>query len=545
MDRRDFLTLFGGAAAAVARGATRTETPELILFNGQFWVGAQAVAISNGHFVAVGSNDDIRILANAATRKIDLGGSTVVPGFIDSHSHVASSGVRHLREIDADLRSIAEIKEAVRKRAATTPKGEWILGFKYDDTKTREGRKLTYHDLDEAAPSNPVAIEHRGGHTAYVNSLALQKADLNEKTPDPAGGQIGRDADGRLTGELRENAVGRVVRGTNRDYSRADRREGVKIISRMLAKAGVTSATDAFGFPEDLLAYQDALESGDLRTRIYCHIGSAALDRMIAAGIRTGMGSEWIRIGAIKLVADGSISERTARLSKPYEGRPNDYGIMVTPEAELYEIARKAHLAGWQIGTHANGDVAIDTVLRVYERLQKESPRPDPRFRFEHCTLVNDNILARMKAINAIPAPFWSYVYYHGEKMRNYGQQRLDWMFAMRSFLDYGIRVAPGSDYPPGPFEPMMAMQSCVTRTDMSGTVWGPRQKISVTEFINAATVNGAYASFEERIKGRIEPGMVADLVVLGRDPMKEDPSTLVTIPIERTLVGGKWMYES
>src|SRR5450432_4075881 len=237
MDRRDFLTLLTGAVASAA-----TEAPELILSNGHFWGGAQAVAIANGRFAAVGSNDDIRALATAATRTIDLGGKTVVPGFIDSHSHLASSGVRHLREIDADLRSISEIKDAVRKRAATTPKGQWIYGFKYDDTKTREGRKLTYHDLDEAAPDHPVSIEHRGGHTAFVNSLALQKADINEKTPDPAGGQIGRDSAGKLTGELRETAVGRVGKGINRGYSRADRREGVKIISRMLAKAGVTSA---------------------------------------------------------------------------------------------------------------------------------------------------------------------------------------------------------------------------------------------------------------------------------------------------------------
>ena len=541
MDRRDFLILLGSAATAHAR----TEAPELILTNGQFWDGAEAVAISNGRFVAVGSNADIGNLATAATRKLDLGNKTVVPGFIDSHCHIASSGVRHLRELDADLRSIADIKAAVRKRAAATPKGEWIYGFKYDDTKTSEGRKLNYHDLDEAAPNHPVSIEHRGGHTAFVNSLALQKADINEKTPDPAGGQIGRDANGKITGELRETAVARVGKGINRGYSRADRHEGVKIITRMLAKAGVTSATDAFGSPEDLLAYQDAFESGDLRTRVYCHIGSASLDRMLAAGIRSGMGNEWIRTGAVKLVADGSISERTARLSKPYMGRPNDFGIVVMPEDELYQIARKAHLAGWQIGTHANGDVAIDTVLRIYERLQKESPRPDPRFRFEHCTLVNDGLLKRMKALNAIPAPFWSYVYYHGEKMREYGAERLDWMFAMRSFLDYGIRVAPGSDYPPGPFEPMMALQSCVTRTDMKGTVWGARQKIRVKEFIDCATLNGAYATFEERTKGRIEPGFLADLVVLGRDPMKEDPSTLVNIPIERTMVGGKWMYES
>lgn len=541
MDRRTFVAALAGAAAA---RASNTEAPEAILTSGRFWGGGfEAVAIAGGRFVATGTNDEIRNLATAATRKIDLGGKTVVPGFIDSHTHVASSGLRHLREIDADLRSIALIQEAVRKRAAETPKGEWILGFKYDDTKTSEGRKLTFRDLDAAAPDHPVYIEHRGGHTAFVNSLALRKADVNEKTPDPPGGQIGRDANGHITGELRENAATRLR--ANRNYSRADRQEGVRIITKMMAKTGVTSAHDAFGTTDDLRAYQDALAADQQSIRVYCHIGSVELDKMIAAGIRTGLGNEWLRVGAVKLVADGSISERTARLSKPYIGRPNDFGIEVTPENQLYEISRKAHLAGWQIGTHANGDVAIDTVLRVYERLQRESPRKDPRFRFEHCSIVNDNLLARLKAIGAIPTPFQSYVYYHGEKMREYGAERLDWMFAMRSFLDSGIRVAPGSDYPPGPFEPMMALQSCVTRTDIKGTVWGARQRISVKEFIDASTLNGAYASFEERIKGRIAPGHLADLVVLGRDPLREDPSTLVSIPIERTMVGGRWMYEA
>lgn len=541
MDRRTFVAALAGAAAA---RASNTEAPEAILTNGRFWGGGfEAVAIAGGRFVATGTNDEIRNLATAATRKIDLGGKTIVPGFIDSHTHVASSGLRHLREIDADLRSIALIQEAVRKRAAETPKGEWILGFKYDDTKTAEGRKLTFRDLDAAAPDHPVYIEHRGGHTAFVNSLALRKADVNEKTPDPPGGQIGRDANGHITGELRENAAARLR--ANRNYSRADRQEGVRIITKMMAKTGVTSAHDAFGTTDDLRAYQDALAADQQSIRVYCHIGSVELDKMIAAGIRTGLGNEWLRVGAVKLVADGSISERTARLSKPYIGRPNDFGIEVTPENQLYEISRKAHLAGWQIGTHANGDVAIDTVLRVYERLQRESPRKDPRFRFEHCSIVNDNLLARLKAIGAIPTPFQSYVYYHGEKMREYGAERLDWMFAMRSFLDSGIRVAPGSDYPPGPFEPMMALQSCVTRTDIKGTVWGARQRISVKEFIDASTLNGAYASFEERIKGRIAPGYLADLVVLGRDPLREDPSTLVSIPIERTMVGGRWMYEA
>jgi hypothetical protein len=245
------------------------------------------------------------------------------------------------------------------------------------------------------------------------------------------------------------------------------------------------------------------------------------------------------------MVCDGSISERTARLSVPYEGRPNDYGILVMTEEELYANGRKAHLAGWQIGTHSNGDVGIDTTLRVYERLQRESPRNDPRFRLEHCTVVNDRLIARMKTIGAIPTPFSTYVYYHGEKMKYYGAERLNHMFALRSFIDAGIRPTQASDYPPGPFEPMMALQSEVTRTDMKGNVWGPKQRITLEEAIRVGTINGAYASYEEKLKGSIEAGKLADLVVLGRDPFQENPATIVTIPIERTMLGGRWSFEA
>ena len=525
--------------------------PDLILHNGNIHTvdasapHAQAVAIAAGRFFAVGSNEDIQGLASANARKIDLAGRTVVPGFIDAHTHPASSGLRHLREVDCDLRSIVDIQSAIRKRAGATPKGQWVLGFKYDDTKTAEGRKLTRQDLDAAAPNHPVFINHRGGHTAYVNSLALQLADVNDKTPNPAGGEFDHDSSGHLTGALKERALAPFRRKIPEMYTRADRREGVKIISQMMNRTGVTSVHDTGGTPEDLRAYQDARESGELGLRVYCLIGVGALDRMISAGARTGLGDEWVRVGAVKLLCDGSISERTARLSEPYVGRPNDYGILVTPEKELYEQARKAHQAGWQIGTHCNGDFAIDLTLRVYERLQREMPRKDPRFRLEHCTMVTDDLIRRIKALGAIPNPFSTYVYYHGEKMKEYGAERLNRMFAARSFLDAGIRVTQTSDYPPGPFEPMMALQSSVTRTDSKGNVWGPRQRITVAEALRVGTLHGAYASFEERSKGSIEVGKLADLVVLGRDPLKEDPSNLITIPVERTMVGGRWVYES
>ena len=547
-NRREFL----GTLAAFSLFPLAEEKPDLILHNGNVYTmnskepRAQAIAIARGRIVATGSDADVLNLGFAGTRKIDLGKKTVLPGFIDAHSHPAMAGVMHLRMVDCDLRSISAIQAALRERAAKTPAGEWVLGFKYDDTKTSDGRPLTIGDLDAAVGDHPVQIEHRGGHTVYCNSLAFQRAGITDKTPDPAGGKIDHDpATGKLNGRAAESARALFDKVIPDTVTRADHREGVRLISKMLAKTGITSAHEAQGTPTDLLAYQDAREAGELLYRAYCFINYRYIDSMIAAGVRTGLGDEWVRVGAMKLVCDGSISERTARLSQPYEGRPNDYGILVMTEDQLYEYGRKAHQAGWQIGTHANGDVGIDTTLRVYERLQRENPRHDPRFRLEHCTVINDDLVARIKALGAIPTPFSTYVYYHGEKMRYYGAERLNHMFALRSFLDAGIRATQASDYPPGEFIPMMALQSEVTRTDSKGNVWGPRQKITVEEAIRVGTLHGAYASYEENIKGALEAGKLADLVVLGGDPMKEEPSRLITIPVERTMAGGRWTYES
>ena len=545
LSRREFAGLLG----ATALSAASTE-PELILLNGMIHTidpanpQAEAVAIANGRFLAVGTNSEISAYASSRTKRIDLGRFSVFPGFIDAHMHVAQSGLEHLQSVDTDLPSIAAIKDAIRKRASDTPAGNWVLGFKYDDTKMAEGRPINRQDLDEAAPNNPVYVQHRGGHTAFVNSAALNKADINDQTPNPAGGAYEHGADGKLTGRIMDNGNAAFRSKIPSTATRSDRRDGVKLITQLLVRAGVTSAHDALGNPDDLLAYQDAYEAGDLHARIYCLIGAPHIDKMIRAGIRTGLGNEWVRVGAMKLMLDGSISERTARLSQPYVGRPNDYGILIMGEEEMYTWARKAHLAGWQIASHANGDGTIDQALRVYERLQRESPRNDPRFRLEHCTVISDGLVRRIKAIGAIPTPFSSYAYYHGEKLSVYGEERVNRMFALRSFLDAGVRATQASDYTASPFDPMMALQSEVTRTDKNGNVWGPKQRITIQEALQVGTMNGAYASFEENQKGSVTPGKLADLVVLGRDPLREDPSKLIGIPVQRTMVGGKWMFE-
>jgi len=525
---------------------------DLILYNANIITvnpnqpSAQAIAISSDKIIVVGTNESILKLATGFTKKIDISGKTILPGFIDSHSHPASSGRAHLRNVDCDLRSISAIKKAIYERTKNTPEGEWVEGFKYDDTKTSEKRFINNKDLDEVSPHHPVIIRHRGGHTAYVNSMALTLGGIDRNTADPLGGHIERDAiSGELTGRLLESATSAIENLIPNIFSRSEYQAGAKLISQMMSKSGITSVTDAGTDARSYQSYQDAHDAKELKTRIYCMMRGRGVDEMMRAGKKTGDGDEWVRVGAMKLACDGSISERTARLSESYIGRPNDYGIIVNDEEMLYEQAVKAHKKDWQIGIHANGDVGIDIVLNVYERLQKVYYRKDPRFRLEHCTVINDDLIRRIKALKAIPTPFSTYVYWHGEKMKEYGKERLERMFAVKSFLDAGINVTQTSDYPPGPFEPMMAIQSSVTRRDYNGNLWGPSQRITVEEAIKVGTIHGAYASFEEQIKGSLEVGKLADLVVLDQNPLKVDPMSIIDIPIQRTMVGGKWSYES
>jgi predicted amidohydrolase YtcJ len=544
--RREFLYGLGGA---MVLPYWRAQQPEVVLHNGNIWTvdprqpRAQAVAISSGRFVAVGSDAEVLAYAGAGTRKIDLEGRTVLPGFIDAHAHPLSSGREHLRMVACDLPTLAAVVGALATRAAKTPAGGWVLGFLYDDSKTEH--PITSQELDAAAPGHPVIVYHRGGHIAFVNSLALKAAGVDEHTPDPPGGRLEHDSSGQLTGRVADSAVEPIRRLAPVNDTPESDRAAVKLIASMMNAKGVTSVGDAMATPGDLHAYQEAHAGGDLTLRVYSIMLVEALDRMIAAGVSTGLGNEWVRVGGVKQFADGSISERTARLSQPYVGMPGSFGLFLNSEEDLYANGKKAAAAGWQLSTHANGDVAIERVLNVYERIQREVPRPNPRNRIEHCTLVNDALLGRMRALGAIPIPFSGYVYYHGEKMHFYGTERLTHMFAMRSFLNAGLRPAASSDYTASPSDPMMWLQSQVTRTDMKGNVWGANQRISVEEAIRCATLHGAYASFEENLKGSIEPGKVADLVVLGRDPFRADPHSLSTIIVERTMAGGRWVYEA
>jgi predicted amidohydrolase YtcJ len=500
---------------------------------------AEAFAVKNGRFVAVGSNADIRNQENRSAQVIDAEGLTVVPGFIDAHCH--PSGVRELTGVNVNLRTVEEVKAVLRQKAAETPPGYWVTGYMYDDTKL--DRPVRRRDLDEAAPNHPASVGHRGGHTGVYNSKAFELAGVTAETPDPAGGRFYRE-NGELTGKVAERARGAFSgvgrrEPTTRDMSQA----GVKFISEQMTKAGITSVHQTGGGRSSLVALQDAYRAGEMRFRMYLLPRGRLYETLKESGVRTGYGDEWLRIGAVKHGADGSASERTMRMSTPYVGRPDDYGILTMSQEEIHEAVEDAHRNEWQIGIHANGDVTIDMVLNAYERVQQMWPRPDPRHRIEHCTLVNPDLLRRIKAVGAIPTPFYTYVYYHGDKWAEYGEEKVRWMFAHRSFLDYGIRVAPASDYMPGPYEPLMALQSLVTRTDFRGHEWGLNQRITVDEALRICTQNGAYASFEEDLKGSITLGKLADFVILGEDPHDVDPNSLKDIEVVRTVVGGRMMH--
>ncbi|MCE9533831.1 MAG: amidohydrolase [Planctomycetes bacterium] len=530
---------FGGAPDQVLLGATiytvDDQKPK-----------AEAFAIKNGRFSAVGSSDEIRKLVGPATQVIEANGLTVVPGFIDAHCHPASAGLAELIDVNCDRPAIADIKKAIQERAGKTAPDKWIFGFKYDDTKLKDGRPLNRTDLDEAAPKHPVRVTHRGGHTCIYNSLALKLAGIDKKTSDPEGGKFGRDEKGELTGFAAETANEAFAKLTRRaDATPSQRQAGIKLISELMTAAGLTSVHDAMVDRNSFVAYQDALAAGEMRFRLYAMVLQDLWRALAAAGIRSGFGDDRLRIGGVKLFCDGSASERTMRMSKAYIGRPNDFGILVISQDKLNDLVTEIHASGFQVGIHANGDVAIDMVLKAYELVHRLHPRKDTRHRIEHCTLVNPDLLRRMADQGVIPTPFYTYVYYHGDKWAQYGDERVRWMFAHRSFLDHGIRVAGASDYVPGPFEPLMAIQSMTTRKDYRGRVWGENQKITVDEALRICTINGAHASFEEKIKGSITEGKLADFVALAEDPHKVDPLKIKDIKIERTVVGGKTVYSN
>jgi len=573
ISRREMLTLAGASLVSSPLVAQQvgeqsknrpTDIADLIVLNARVVTvdprqpRAQAFAIKNGRFLADGSTADIRNMIRTGAPIWDAKGAAIVPGFIDTHNH--APGTTLLYEVlvgnpfEVEFVTIDSIIEKLRVRAGQIPPGTWVEGYFFDDTKVKDGRQLLIRDLDQVSKDHPVAVHHRGGHTSFYNSKAFEMADVNRQTPNPAGGTFDRDSAGALNGRVTDNAKSVFSRVGKRQTQAAENsgldsplvgldREvaGLTHISKMFARYGVTSVHHQGG---SLAAMQKVRANGDLKHRISYEASGKVLDAMIAAGIQSGFGDEWIRFGATsEHLIDGSFSERTMALSVAYAGT-NYKGNIATTQDDLNAWVEKVHRAGIQINCHANGDVAIGMYLTAFERAQKLFPGADARPKITHCTLIDDDLVRRMKGLDAVPALFTTYAYYNSDKFGFYGEDLMKRCMAFRTLLDAGIRAAAGSDFSPGPFDPRMAIQGMVTRTGWDGKTWGSNQKISLDEAIRVNTLNGAYNSHKENVKGSITAGKLADYVVLAEDLYSIPVDKIKDVKIIRTVVGGKTVYE-
>jgi predicted amidohydrolase YtcJ len=564
--RREFMGLAGAGVAGILGGpwinaaaAAEGTDPDLVVFNARVYTvdarspKAEAFAIKGGRFFAVGGNTDIRGLIAKGAQTFDARQMTIVPGFIDCHNHAPGASLLYEVTVgnpyEVEFVTISSIVDKLRAKARETPPDTWVEGYFFDDTKVKDNRQLNVHDLDQVSKDHPVVVQHRGGHTSYYNSKAFELADINKGTPNPPGGTFDRDANGNLSGRVTDRARASFNRAGKRKTFTEDQRlqrdrDGVAYISKQFARYGVTSVHHEGG---DLAAMQAVRARGDLRHRISYESGGKVLDAMISSGIETGFGDEWIRLGATsEHGVDGSFSERTMALSTPYPGVTPPYkGNITESQDDLNAWIERVHRAGIQVNCHANGDVAIDMVLTAVERAQKTHPRADARPKVTHCTLINDDLVRRIKAAGVVPAAFTSYAYYNSDKFVFYGEEMMKHCMAYRSFLDAGIVAAAGSDFSPGPFDPRMAIQGMVTRTGWDGKTWGANQRISIEEALRVNTINGAYNSHEEGIKGSITAGKLADFVVLSDDLFTVAPEKIKDIQIVRTVVGGTTVYQA
>ncbi len=564
--RREFLTRAGAGAGASLIGGSWASAAlagagdaDLILRGGRIYTldgrmaTADAMAVKDGRIQAVGDWDELRGLAGAATRVVDLKGKTVVPGFIDCHNHARGEVLLYDvlvgNPFEVEFVTIQSIIDKLKAKAATLPPGTWVEGFFHDDTKLKDGRPLNRFDLDKVSTDHPVAVYHRGGHTYFYNSKALAMAGVTRETPNPFGGTFDKGPDGDLNGRVTDRARAAFAKvGTRAAFSDAETaarsKAGMAHISKQFVRYGLTGVHHQGG---DLAAIQAIRADGDLLHRVSFETSGAMLDAMLANGLMTGFGDDMVRLGATsEHTVDGSFSERTMAISTPYPGSNPPYFGNITESQEVLDAwVEKVHRAGVQVNCHANGDVPITMVLNAFERAQKLHPVADARPKITHCTLVNDGILKRMKVLGVVPAPFTSYAYYNSDKFSFYGEAMMANCMAFRSFLDNGIRVCAGSDFSPGPFAPLMGMQGMVTRKGWNGETWGLNQRVSVAEALMINSLNGAYASKEEAIKGSLVPGKLADYVVLAEDPHRVNPETIKDITIVETVTGGRSVYSA
>lgn len=556
------LALLVGVGVLIKIAIRTPEPPEHQVFiNGDILTmdGAnrvvQAISIRGEFIEALGSTEDMMALVDDGTEVVDLRGRAMLPGFIDAHGHFPGSGMAAIGAVlnsppIGDKKTMADVLQALKARAARVEPGKWVMGSGYDDTLLAEKRHPTRAELDEVSLEHPVAAMHVSGHMLVANSVALAAVGIDADSPDPEGGVIGRRPDSREPNGLLEETARLEVMAQMQDIALADVYRMMKLATIDYSAVGVTTAQSGAVSPElarglsifsklGVIAqrlvlfpmehdYRDALLSGDYSPEDY--------------------NSERLQMGAIKIVADGSIQGFTGYLSQPYHtpyhGDPNYRGYAAVPREKLFAQVEALHRAGYQIAIHGNGDESIEDILDAFEAAQRAHPVADPRMILIHSQMAREDQVARMKDLGITPSFFSAHTYYWGDRHRDIfmGPERAATMSPARWAIDNGVRFSSHMDTPVTPMLPLQAVWSQVHRKSTSGAVLGPEQRIGVIDALRAVTIDAAWQIFQEDNRGSLEAGKLADLVVLSGNPV-DDPEGMRELLVERTVIGGVTVY--
>jgi len=517
----------------------------------------EAVAVKDGRILKVGPTAEIKRLAGDRTQVIDLKGKTVLPGFVDSHEHCITKGLQtdYVNCASPPMKTIEDIVKALAAKAAQKKKGEWVVGSGWDESKLKEKRFPTRYDLDKASTSHPIYIGRAGGHNSVANSLALKLGGINKDTPQPKGGRIEKDAAGEPTGRLDEIAAMSLVRN---NIPSPSPEEAVELMVRNwpaveeeLLSWGLTTVDEAHIKAREALAYQELLKQGKLHMRVglmldgmapYSGYATSDLSRQ---GLRTGFGwGDKLSVIGVKLGVDGAMGSHTAAFHEPYENEPENRGIIRVTQEELTDEVVRCHLAGLRTCIHAIGDWAVDIALNAVEEALKRNPWEDHRHRIEHAGYLEKPQLERMKRLGVLPSESIGFCYPIGDShLWALGEHRMSGYYPMRSLKEHGI-IAGGNSDGFGENWAITGIYGCVTRRTMGGEVLAEEQAISVMDAIRVYTINGAYLEGTEKEKGSLEPGKLADVVVLDRDILTIDPREIIETKVLMTIVGGEVVYK-
>jgi hypothetical protein len=553
-----FFSVLGGCVSlTLGVEACQAADANLVYLNGEVLTmntantTAQAVAVTGDTISAVGSTEEIRALIGPSTNVVDLKGKTLLPGFIDAHGHFPESGVNALYKVDVNsppigtTKTIADIIARLKVKAQQTPKGQWVQGFGYDDTLLAEKRHPTRDDLDAISTDHPIWVSHVSGHFGAANSLALQMINITEETPDPKGGVIRRyPGTQKPNGVLEENALFQMLRGIP-PWSREQGFAAIATAAKEYLSKGVTTAQSGLTLDPWMDTFITAAATpGALPLRVVVWPAFKATDKQFPE-------SPMLKLGAVKLVADGSIQGYSGYLTKPYAvppagAKPDYVGYPFVSREELTTRVKALHDAGHQIAIHGNGDAAIDNILHAYHEARQAHPRTDARHLIVHSQMAREDQLDAMKELALIPSFFVLHTYYWGDRHRDIfmGKERAYRISPAQSALKRGLRFTIHTDTPVVPMEPLRLIWAAVNRISTGGDVIGKEQRISPLEALRAVTIDAAWQHFDEQRLGSIEPGKLADLVILSESPLRA-PERIKDLQVLATIIGGQTVYQS